>query len=369
MNSHILAQKESLQNTAAEVLEKDKRLICQWATGVGKSNVALKFIKAHPTMTALIFVPEQDNISNWINEFEKFKTPMQNVIISCYASMHKYKGTHCGLIVFDEAPHADTPLKRELLSTISADYVLALGAVLTDNEIEALESTYGSFRKSTFSLDISIKMGLLPLPTVTVCHLVLNDKKLDHWYRGRVFTAAGLYKFLCEKVDSAVKEYDSRPNKQTERVMFNAGLERKRFLGNEKESAIKRLSESLDAEGKRYICFCSSIKQAERIGGERAYTSHSPKSEKHLERFNNHEINALFVVGKLIEGQNLNDIECGIIGQLGGTERITVQALGRVLRAKNPVVYIPVFDGTKDDSFLYTLTNNVSEDYIKHINF
>jgi len=33
------------------------------------------------------------------------------------------------------------------------------------------------------------------------------------------------------------------------------------------------------------------------------------------------------------------------------------------------MVYIPVFDDTKDDSFLYTLTNNVSKDYIKHINY
>lgn len=361
--------RDELQGTASHVLAKNQRLMCMWATGVGKSNVALKFIKANSWMKTLIFVPEQDNIKNWECEFEKFNVPIDNVTISCYASMHKYQHTQWDFVCFDEAPHANTPLKRELLATIRTTYVLALGAVLTDAEIDALEYTYGEFYKSKITLDKAIEKGWLPPPTITVCHLILDDKKLDHWYRGRVFTAAGLYKHLSEKVDAAVKEYDAHPNKLTERRMFNAGLERKRFLGNEKESAIHRLSEHLESLGRRFICFCSSIKQAERIGGDRAYTSHSPKSEKHLERFNNHEINALFVVGKLIEGQNLNDIECGIIGQLGGTERITVQALGRVLRAKNPVVYIPVFDGTKDDSFLYTLTNNVSEDYIKHINF
>ena len=92
----------------------------------------------------------------------------------------------------------------------------------------------------------------------------------------------------------------------------------------------------------------------------------SPVSFRHLERFNNHEINALFVVGKLIEGQNLKDIDCGIITQLGGTSRITVQEVGRVLRSPNPVIYIPVFDGTKDDSFMYTLTSNIPAEYIKH---
>ena len=90
---------------------------------------------------------------------------------------------------------------------------------------------------------------------------------------------------------------------------------------------------------------------------------------QHLSKFNNHEINSLFVVGKLIEGQNLKDIDCGIIGQLGGTERISVQQIGRIIRSANPVVYIPVFDGTKDDSFLYTVTSNISRDCIKHYKF
>ena len=89
---------------------------------------------------------------------------------------------------------------------------------------------------------------------------------------------------------------------------------------------------------------------------------------QHLNKFNNHEINSLFVVGKLIEGQNLKDIDCGIITQLGGTSRITVQEIGRVLRSTNPLVYIPVFDGTKDEGFLYTVTSNIPTEYIKHIN-
>lgn len=358
-----------LQGIASHVLARNHRLICMWATGTGKTQVALEFIKAHPWVKTLVFVPEADNISNWWKEFKKFNAPTENVTVTCYASMHKYQNTHWDFIVFDEAPHADTPLKRELISTIKADWVLALGAVLTQDEIDALEYTYGEFYKSRISLDKAIEKGWLPQPTVTICHLKLDDKHLNQWYRGHVYTAAGLYKFLCDKVDAAVKNFDDNPNKTTERKMYNAGIERKRFLGEQKEEAIKRLCADLKVENKRFLCFCSSIKQAERIGGEYAYTYKTPKSAKLLDKFNNHEINSLFVVAKLIEGQNLNDIECGIIGQIGGTERITVQALGRILRAENPVVYIPVFDGTKDDSFLYTLTNNVSENYIQHCNF
>lgn len=361
--------RDELQGTAAHVLAKNHRLICMWATGVGKTNVALKFIKANLWMKTLIFVPEKDNISNWEKEFEKFKVPMNKVTVACYASMHKYQNTKWDFCVFDEAPHADTPLKRELLATIKADWVLALGAVLTTDEIDALEYTYGEFYKSRISLDKAIEKGWIPQPTVKVCHMSLDDTHLNQWYRGRVYTAAGLYKMFCDKVDAAVQQFNDNPTKFTERKMHSAGIERKRFLGEQKEEVIKRLCTDLENKNKRFLCFCSSIKQAERIGGKHAYTSKTPKSAKLLERFNNHEINSLFVVAKLIEGQNLNDIECGIIGQIGGTERITVQALGRILRAENPMIYIPIFDGTKDDSFLYTLTNNVSDNYIQHCNF
>lgn len=181
--------KDELQGIAAHVLAKNHRLMCMWATGAGKTNVALKFIKANPWMKTLIFVPEQDNIKNWEYEFDKFNVLRENVTISCYASMHKHQNTKWDFLVTDEAPHTDTPLKRELLATIKADYVLALGAVLTTDEIDALEYTYGDFQKSKITLDKAIEMGLLPLPTVKVCHLILDDKKLDHWYKGRVFTS------------------------------------------------------------------------------------------------------------------------------------------------------------------------------------
>lgn len=105
------------------------------------------------------------------------------------------------------------------------------------------------------------------------------------------------------------------------------------------------------------------------IGEKNAFTSKTPASAKLIERFNHHEIDSLYVVGKLIEGQNLRDIDCGILNQLGGTQRITVQECGRIMRSQNPVIYVLVMDESKDDSFLYTLTSSVPEKYIKHYNF
>ena len=151
--------------------------------------------------------------------------------------------------------------------------------------------------------------------------------------------------------------------------MLRAGNQRKKFLGKLKSDAIRAICNKLDEKGRRYLCFCSFISQADELGGEHSFTSKTPASKDLLNKFNNHEINSLFVVGKLIEGQNLRDIECGVIGQLGGTERITVQEIGRIIRSEKPVLYLPIFDGTKDEAFLQAVTYNIPANCIKHKNF
>ena len=358
--------REQLQLNAVELLETNKRLVCQWATGTGKSNVALSFLKKHPESSCLIFVPEQNNIDNWIAEFIKFNISLTKVEIACYASIHKYENTSWDLIVFDEVPHIDTNRRRYFSESIKGTYVLALGAVIEDEEKFALQKNYGDFTFSTVSLREAIAWGILPSPTINICHIKLDTKAKVFWHSGKLYTEQELYDILAKEVQLASDEYNLRNNTYNKQKMFRAGTARKRFLGSRKESVVRTICNKLKEQNKRFICFCASIKQAESLGKENTFTSQTPKSENVLERFNAHEINSLFVVGKLIEGQNLVDIEHGIITQLGGTSRITVQEVGRVLRSKNPVIWIPVFDNTKDDYFLRTITNNIPSSYIKH---
>ena len=361
--------REELQGIAAHVLSKETRLICQWATGTGKTAVALKFLEANPGFDALIVVPEENNIENWRYEFKKFGVDDSHVTIICYASLHKYQNSNWYLLVLDEVPHMDTEKRISHLKSIKASYVRALGAVVDEDERQSLEYVYGKFHVSDVSLESAITQGILSPPKVFVLHLQMDDSKYEYWLRGKRYTAKGYYVELQNKVNKAVNDYNSNANSFNKRRMLVAGNERKRFLGLLKEDAIRRICHKLQENNKRFICFCSSINQANALGGENAFTSESAKSMKHLEKFNNHEIDSLFVVGKCIEGQNLRDIECGIIGQLGGTSRITVQECGRILRSSNPIIYVPIFDGTKDESFLYTLTSNIPNNYIKHYKF
>jgi superfamily II DNA or RNA helicase len=357
--------RDELQAAAALRLKQDKRLICQWATGSGKSRVALNFIKEHPGST-LILVPERDNISNWIAEFDKFGVSTMGVEIACYASVHKYEGTSWNLLVLDESPHADTDLKEMFLSTIKAEYVLALGAYLRDEEKDTLRRIYGDFTIWTINLKAAINAGFIPTPSVRVIHMNLDNRDRKYMSRYGKSTALEAYGYIDKQVKDAVAAYNSHPTEWAKIVMQRLGSERKRVLGQLKEDAVARVCEALRQKNKRFLCFCSTIDSAKKLGGDLAYTSQTPKSQKILERFNNHEIDQLYVVGKLIEGQNLNDIECGILGSIGNSNRITIQSIGRIMRSDNPIIYVPVIDNTKDESFLYTVTNNVPKEYIKH---
>lgn len=349
--------RDEMQQLAADTLKRDRRLICQWATGAGKSNVVLKFLSDNPGMTALILVPEKNNIDNWLYEFDKFGVSTLGVTIACYASYHKFRDTQWGLLVFDEAPHINTELRLEIGESVYGDYILALGAVLSLDERLSLEMLYGKFSVSTLTLPEAIRRKYIKPPMVYVLHLMMEGKVKEQ------------YKKISESVTKAVATYEASSSEWNRRRMLQAGSLRKRFLGEQKSEALNYLCNKLYEHKRRFICFCSSIQQAEELGKDRAFTSQSPASMNHLEKFNNHEIDSLFVVGKLIEGQNLKDIDAGIIGQLGGTERITVQEIGRIVRGDNPVIYVPVFDDTKDSSFLYTLTSNIPMEYIKHYNF
>lgn len=362
-------RKEFLQKQAASQLAKETRLLCRWATGTGKTNVALNFIREHPTAHCLVLVPEQNNITNWLFEFDKFKVSPENVTIACYASFKKFADTQWDLLVFDEVPHIDTELRRAVCNSVSGVYVLALGAVVDKDELASLEEAYGPFVISDITLKDAIRWGLVPKPRVCILHLELDDTKKVFFYNGMKCTALEKYAFINKKLNDAKLSYQEEPSERYRIKMQRCGSERKRFLGSLKDDAVKKLCVKLNAKDRRFLCFCSSIKQAERLGGANAFTSKTPKAMSVLNSFNDYKLSSLYAVSKLIEGQNLVGIESGIITQLGNTPRITVQQIGRILRSKNPIIYIPVFDNTKDDMFLVTVTANVPEDCIQHYKF
>ena len=127
---------------------------------------------------------------------------------------------------------------------------------------------------------------------------------------------------------------------------------------------LEEITENLIFQDKRFICFCGSIEQCNYLGGENSINSDKKHSKLILQKFNNREISNLFSVKMGVEGLNLEGIECGIIGQLDGTERPFIQKNGRMLRAEFPEIYVLYFKNTKDMDYLENVTNNIPEEYL-----
>ena len=86
-----------------------------------------------------------------------------------------------------------------------------------------------------------------------------------------------------------------------------------------------------------------------------------------IDDFNTKKIDNLFAVGMLQEGQNLTDIEAGVIVQLDGQERAFVQKFGRSLRATDPIQFIFYYKDTRDTEYLENVLEGINEEYITEV--
>lgn len=396
---------DDIQNEALETLLNDKRLILQWATGVGKGTLAVKAVgRIRPEKTLLV-VAETAHKTNWKKEFEKFGvSELFNLLtVECYASLKNYRDTRWDLIIFDEAHHLASDLRSDILQSLSAERVLALSATLSDASLlYTLESTFGKFAYSKINIQEAINQGFLPQPKIFLIPLKLDTKIknqviVDEWgasakrvsyecdyserwkyLRGKKTlypnvtltihcTAYEKYCWLSEQFTYWQKMYFRVKNDVMKNKWLQYGSKRKRFLGDLKTSYARTLLNTL--KDKRFICFCSSIEQALELGGKRAINSNRTPEENTeiINSFNEREISSLFAVGMLQEGQNLPGIQVGVIIQLDGKERAFIQKFGRSMRAEDPVQYIFYYEETKDEEYLKNVLENINEEYITKI--
>lgn len=399
--------RDELQREAVNTLLNESRLILQWATGVGKSRVAIKALQEMPDSKVLLVVAETAHKGNWRREFkenlteEEFNRLFLPITVECYASLKNYRDTKWDLIIFDEGHHLGSDLRLDILQSLSAKRVLVLSATLSDASlVETLSSTFGPFVSSKVTLQEAIENGWLPEPKIFTIPLLLDYTKRDQviveeWGKAnkrvhyectyaerwkylrakKVLTDVTLtihctqyekYCYLSDQFDFWRKRYFTLRQEYIKTKWLQFGAQRKRFMGSLKTGIARQLLDSLS--GHRYICFCSSIEQAVELGGANAIHSENKDSNKIIDSFNNKEIDTLFAVDMLQEGQNLVDIEAGIIVQLDGQERAFIQKFGRVLRAEDPAQYIIYFKHTRDEEYLEKVLEGINSEYIRELN-
>lgn len=395
--------RNELQREAVETLLRDKRLILQWATSLGKGTMAVKAVDRIRPEKTLLVVAETAHKKNWKDEFIKFNVGelFNSLTVECYASLKNYRDTSWDLIIFDEAHHLGSELRTDILESLKAERVLALSATLSDASLlSSLESTFGEFKFSKIDFQEAIDRGFLPQPKIFLIPLILDDSTrnqvvVEEWGRSekRVklectypqrwnylknkktlypnasliihCTALEKYCYLSAQFEFWKKRYFSLRNEAIKNKWLQYGLKRKVFLGSLKTGKARQLINSFG--DKKFICFCTNVEQAIELGGENAIHYKNKETAEVISSFNEDERKALFAVGMLQEGQNLTNIEIGVIIQLDGKERPFIQKFGRSMRAEDPVQYIFYFRDTKDEEYLNNVMEGINKDYIKEI--
>lgn len=408
--------KDEVQKEAVELMKEHSKVILQWCTGLGKSKAAIEIVKhlfyeyliletrQGTSFKVLLIVAETAHKKNWKDEFVKWKVEDyiwdKMITVDTYASLKNHRHEHYDLIILDEGHHSGSDLRLDILEDITCDNVLVLSATLPQSTIYELDRIFGKFVSFKISMKQAIEWGLLAKPKV-----FLIPMKLDNIYQtqtiveergkalGRVTiktekknmwtylkdkfhypnlrlempcTEREKYDWYVSKVEYWKRMYMRTRNIGIKNKWLQFGSTRKRYLGDLKSPQALALLGKL--QDKRLVCFCSSITQAEELGGENAIHSEKKGSLEIINSFNEKRINSLFAVGMIQEGQNLTDIEAGIIVQLDGQERAFIQKTGRAMRADEPEIYILYYEGTRDEEYLEKALEGIDPEYVTVIN-
>lgn len=387
--------KEEITKDLLSKAKTSKNIIIEWATGVGKTKAAFEVCKLWGCKKILVLVAETAHIKNWQEEQKKWKFKPY-LDIYCYASLHKFIDTEWDCIILDESHHSDTDIRMECLTRLIAQHTIALSATLSQMTKFNLEATFGKFYTHSVSIKQAIEWGILPKPNIHVFTLTLDKKNytetivytrglkskyiemecnyLDRWsilknkskYPNIKLTIHCTpyqkYLYITEQIEYYKNKYMCTRNIVFKNKWMKLGSDRKIFLGELKTEYARRLLQTL--EGKKYICFCTSIAQSEALDRYHSINSTKKNNQSLIDDFNAGLEDKLFAVGMAKEGLNLTNIEAAVLIQLDGNDIAFIQKTGRALRAKEPDVYIFYFKDTRDKDYLDIALETINKEYI-----
>lgn len=394
--------REDLRVAALNSIKACPNLAVQAGTGTGKTKIALDTIcSLNDAKNILIVVAERAHILNWADEMKKWNIHFDNCEIICYASLHKAINREWDAVIFDEAHHLGSDIRLYLYNHLVAKYRIFLSATLKDSLLYCLGNQIGGIKKIKLGLQEAIDSEILPEPKIFLIPLTLdnvnkNQVIVESWGRSTmrktitcsyidrwkylkarksipnctlniICTAKEKYDYISEQFEYYKKLYMATRRDVVKNKWLQCGSKRKTFLGEIKTDIARNIINSY-LKDKRFICFCTSIAQVEELGSNTAIHSKKKDCLSIIQKFNNNKIDSLFAVGMIQEGQNLNNIEAGLIIQLDGQERTFIQRFGRVLRSDSPEQYIIYFKDTRDEEYLNNALEGIDSKYIKIVN-
>lgn len=317
----------------------------------------------------LVAVPtEQLRDVDWPNEVKEWYydgPQMWKVCVTCvcYYSLHLYKSSDFDLVILDECHHLTMRSARFFVSRVD---VMALSATYPDKKREP--EKYDLLMRIappifTYHLDQGVDDGIVAPYELHVVKVPLDKvhKNIKAGPVGKRYmtTEADRYNTWSRAIEKmyAEKNYKGADFMTLKRYQFLCNLPSKLALGKKLIHWLVggEIDEPPDGwKPPRTIVFCGSIAQANELGGENVY--HSKKKGKKgqigaLERFRSEELDILYCVKALDEGENIPNLDQGIILQMDSSDRTLTQRLGRIVRWREGYlakVWILVTTGSQD---------------------
>jgi superfamily II DNA or RNA helicase len=370
--------REKVQNEAIQAVINNNGGMIAMATGSGKSRVAVELAKYYfdsknDYHAALLVPTEKLRDENWKEEFEKWDAinVWKHTERLCYASASKVKGHDFPLAILDEG-HNITELSSEFFLNNEVERTVLLTATPpTDMVKKQILSDLNIRLVYELTLDQAVRLGFVAPYKITIITVPLDNvtKNIKGGNKANPFmtTEAATYAYCNKRVQQC---YGDQTSQGMAKMKF-AILGRMQFIYKipSKTAVIKFLLDKVIAKTDRTLIFCGNIEQAEQVC---PHTYHSKTSDTDYNLFKSELINRLSCVKAVNEGHNFPGIDSGIIGQLNSKEKDLVQRIGRLIRFRpghEAHLYIIVSEGTQDEKWLETATENLDQSKIEYVRF
>lgn len=354
-----MTEQSKIQSKVEELWYKnDCKGTALLATGTGKSKIFINIISKEKKKWLLIVPTEKLKLRNWKDEFITWnKLDIYNnfVEIQCYASLSKLDLTNYDGVCLDEVHNLTINNVQPFKNHYKRLKILCLTAT-EPREDDKKNIIYNMIKCPVIyklSLKEAINKGIVAPLNIYVHQLQLNiEKTYPVKYKDKT---TGLEKMFYQSELEMYNYINKRLYKKLNPTQFDY-LFRAKFIYNSrtKTEYAKKLITSIP-ENKRVLIFSQSIKQIEELLPE---VYHSKRDDKYYDLFINQKINKLGVVEALNEGDNIKNLDIGIIVQGNSNPKNTFQRIGRIIRYR---------DNHTAEIHLLCLMNTVDEIWINDI--
>jgi len=324
------------------------------ATGSGKSKIFINILNKERKRWLLVVPTQKLRDRNWKEEFDKWNSlEVYNkyLTICCYKSLCKENLSSYDGVCLDEVHHI-TENNVKHLTLNKTIKILALTATLP-RDLNKQNILFNKLKcKILFNLPLkeAIRLKIVAPLNIYIHNLNLStEKNILVSYKDKV---TGENKTFYQSEQDKYNYINSRLSKMLSEGKIPGKfdyLNRARFLF-ESETKVKYARKLLERfHEKKVLVFSQSIPQIENILKE---VFHSKTNDKYYNLFVKNKIYHLGVVESLNEGENIDNLDIGLIVQFNSNELALMQRIGRIIRKRKDHIadiHILVFKNTIDE--------------------